>query len=214
MSTIYLTHGTSLNRANNIFIHGFDSEKLVWDCADPDVTYFYQVDKFAKAECMEEDELEYQIESAIYMSNESAQITSAFEKNPGDKTIVFEIKIDYDESNKDEILGEIMEDDSCENMADCGAVCIENEIINKWIKQGIAKVKIHEFEFCPKIALCYIVSLAKNEYCLNSLNELSSIEFETLNVLAKNDFFIEELLAPDEIRVYDFQGFGNHDFNI
>lgn len=204
MSTIHLFHGTSGNITEKILSYGFGRDKngrtkeLVWNCADDSVTYFYDIRRVVESECIEDYELEEQISFCSERANENARITAALERNPMDHTVVFEIIV-----NEDDVKDFISPDCSCPNMDQ--AVTIEDEIINKLIKDGKIKIIIHEYDFIPKLALLYIAGLGNNEYI--NLSRLSSVEQHAIQSM-NNPSFLDSIVDfiydnAEEIRTYE-----------
>lgn len=195
MSIIHLFHGTSYNRYLSIKENGFSSCKsTIWNCADEEMTYFYEMEKLCESECMEDEEEATKIQFCSERANESAQITSAIEKVPGNFTVVFELMVE------DSVIEEYMEpDDSCENMSDVGAVTVPSNVLNELIDMGVIKVKVHFFPFNSKFSLFYLVGLIENEYFQDTLLEcLSYAERSVLKQLNKDGIFIDEIFGPQD----------------
>lgn len=173
-----------------------------WTCSNGDTIFFHDAALMKKSECIYDDDNETAIQRCFEKCNEQAQIQNACLPHPFDVTCVLEVTFYTDSFNNPINSWEdiCVPDDSCPNMTT--AVCMWADTFNQIVKEGRVKFKVHEFEFFPKLALCYIAGLATtnplfNKSCL-SRNELKACE-----ILSSDGFFCEDLLNPEKIAEYD-----------
>lgn len=206
MAIIHLFHGTSGNNMISILKSGFNStsKKTVWDCSNSYFTYLYDMDKFIESEGYDRED--YTEEEFIAMcaqrANEQAQIIAALEKDPAKFTAVFEFIIDTDKVDMDEIEP----DTSCENMESCGAVQIYDKTLDAWMTEGLVKVRIHEYEFLPKLSLAYLVGVNSNTYLNSAIDALSDTERKILDTMEGNNcYFLDDLtLCIEPTRIINY----------
>lgn len=207
MAIIHLFHGTSAQAYKDIKKYGFrNKENIIWNCSDIDNTYMYQLDKFVESEGMNPKDysLEEMIDYCAKRANESAQIAQCFQ-SPNEKyTVVIEIIIDTEKTN---IMKEIIPDDSCENMAECGAVQIPNYILDGAILNKEIDIKYHFFPFYPKMWVFYISGISSNQYIQEQIYKLEYMDREALRIIngIPYDDIYEDIVFVDEILYYHYQ---------
>ena len=191
-----ITHGEyGFEHGNNKIVHP-------WTCADGDTIFFHDATLAKESERIDDDDNETAIQCCIECCNEQAQIQNACLPHPFDVTCVLEITIYSDSYNNpvnswDDIC---IPDDSCPNMNT--AVCMWADTFNQLVEEGRVKFKVHEFEFFPKIALCYITHIATTNSLFNK-NCLSENELKTCQILSNEGFYSEDLFMPEEVNNYE-----------
>ena len=191
-----ITHGEyGFEHGNNKIVHP-------WVCANGGTIFFYDATLMKESECIYDDDNETAIQYCIEHCNEAAQIQNACLPHPFDTTCVLEVTIYSDSYNNpvnswDDIC---IPDNSCPNMN--SAVCMQTDTFNQLVEEGRVKFKVHEFEFFPKLALCYIAGLTTtgsffNKECLSE-NELKACE-----LISNEGFYSEDLFMPEEVNNYE-----------
>ncbi len=199
-----LYHGC-IKSAVEAITHGkfgnFDDDIVhPWTVSDGESIFFHDAELMKKSECIYDDDNETAIQYCIERCNEQAQIQNACLAHPFDTTCVLEVTFLGDEFQTWEDI--CVPDDSCPNMT--SAVCMWSDTFNDMVMDGKIKFVVHEFEFFPKLALCYIAGLATtnplfSKECL-SRNELKACEF-----ISNAEIFIDELCSPMEIDNYEIE---------
>lgn len=169
-----------------------------WTVSDGESIFFHDAKLMKESECIYDDDEETAIQYCLEHCNEQAQIQNACLAHPFDTTCVLEVTFLGDEFQTWEDI--CVPDDSCPNMN--SAVCMWSDTFNDMVIDGKVKFKVHEFEFFPKLALCYIAGLATtnplfNKECL-SHNELRACE-----LISKEGFYSEDFLMPEEVDSYE-----------
>lgn len=177
LKTLY--HGTTYDNYLAILKDGFSSPITTWGVSDDRNTYFYELDKFAKSEGIEEDEKEYQEEQAIKRCIEQAQITAGAHKYRGDKLIVFKIEIDDNFINPDS---------SCDNMADRGAVEVWNKDLN--VNSNIVGI-YQSFDYMSHMCGIYIQSFINNNDCCLDFESWEQWELDILQSIDLSNAYDE-----------------------
>lgn len=177
---IRLYHGTTSVGKDVILKTGFAEEmNTIWNCSEYDKAYFYEFDRFVKAEGIDDEDYDFKdIQYRILLrTNESGQIQEATLNKPGTSTYVFEILL------PPEAKDFIEEDDSCDRASETGAVQMDVNIINSFIEQGKCTINIYSFDFFPKMAYFYIANLIDNEYTQDYFDDLSKAEYSAINAI-------------------------------
>lgn len=156
-----LFHGTTLNAYRDIIEGKYDASKgsNPWYCSDFSKIYFYDPVTILNSEYGSDSECKQEANDiAQRLANEASQIVNALSENPGDRTVVLEfIFVD------DNIYFEDIEEDlSCPNMS--WAVQMDADRFNEIMKEGKFTVKVHFYQFYPKMSLCYLIPLADNSF--------------------------------------------------
>ena len=184
--------------------YGNDLHDIIhpWTVSDGTSIFFHDATLMKKSECIYDDDNETAIQYCLERCNEQAQIQNACLPHPFDTTCVLEITFYTDSFDEPINSWEdiCVPDDSCPNMD--SAVCMWADTFNQLVEEGRVKFKVHEFEFFPKLALCYIAGLTANNPIFNksclSMNELKACE-----ILSSDGFFCEDLLHPEKIDEYE-----------
>lgn len=208
MAIIHLFHGTSASSYLDIIKNGFSNkEDTIWSCSDYDKTYMYQLDKFAECEGIENWNLDEQIEMLSQRANESAQITQCFVSPEYKYTVVFEFLVDTD---KTDFMDHVEDDDSCENMSGCGAVQIDNEILDKAIKNGTVKVFYHFFPYYTTLWVFYLAGISRNDFLQDKIWGLNYMQKKSLDMVKELDYcsIYEDIICVDEIESSDYFHYG------
>lgn len=184
------------------FEHGNNKIAHPWACADGDTIFFHDASLMKESECIYDDDNETAIQYCIERCNEQAQIQNACLPHPFDVTCVLEVTFytdSYDNpiNSWDDIC---VPDDSCPNMNT--AVCMWADTFNQLVEEGRVKFTVHEFEFFPKLALCYISGLVATSPLFNK-GWLSENELKACGILSSEGFFCEDLLNPEETNNYE-----------
>lgn len=192
INEIHLFHGTSFENYLSIKENGFSNcKRVIWNCSDEEKTYFYEMERLCKTEGIDCDE-QGKIEFCLERANENAQITASIEKNPYNKTVVFEFITEA------EYLEDYMEgDDSCENM-DEKAVCIDSLVLNDLLRKRKAILITHFFRFLPKLSLFYLACVFSNPYFQDSINQLQYEEIEFIKEIIRGHIFVDEIFSYQE----------------
>lgn len=190
-----ITHGEyGLECGDNKAVHP-------WTCANGDTIFFYDATLMKESECIYDDDNETAIQYCIERCNEAAQIQNACLPHPFDTTCVLEVTFYAD--SYDNLINSwediCVPDDSCPNMN--AAVCMWADTFNQLVEEGRVKFTVHEFEFFPKLALCYIAGLVTTSPLFNK-NCLSMNEVKACEILSSEGFFCEDLLNPEKIDEY------------
>ena len=82
------------------------------------------------------------------------------------------------------------------------AVCMWADTFNQLVEEGRVKFKIYEFEFFPKLALCYIAGLATTSPLFNK-SCLSENELKACKLLSNEGFYSEDLFMPEGMNEYE-----------
>lgn len=191
-----ITHGEyGFEHGNNKIVHP-------WTCANGDTIFFYDATLMKESECIYDDDNETAIQYCIEHCNEAAQIQNACLPHPFDVTCVLEVTIYSDSYNNpvnswDDIC---VPDYSCPNMN--SAVCMRADTFSQLVEEGRVKFKVHEFEFFPKLALCYIAGLATTSPLFNK-SCLSENELKACKLLSNEGFYFEDLFEPEAVNNYE-----------
>lgn len=191
-----ITHGEyGLEHGNNKITHP-------WICIDEDSIFFHDVTLMKKSECIYDDDNDTAIQYCIERCNEQAQIQNACLPHPFDVTCVLEITFYTDSFNEpinswDDIC---VPDNSCPNMTT--AVCMWADTFNQLVEEGRVSFKVYEFEFFPKLALCYIAGLVTTNPLFNK-KCLSENELKACEILSSDDFFYVYLPHPEQTNEYE-----------
>jgi regulator of RNase E activity RraB len=86
-----LYHGTTAEAYKVIMENGFDHNKVVWTCSDPNVLYFYRHDLVAQEYELNEQEA---IKKCFALALESAACTAAITHSTSRHLFVYEFLID------------------------------------------------------------------------------------------------------------------------
>lgn len=191
-----ITHGEyGFEHGNNKIVHP-------WTCANGDTIFFYDATLMKESECIYDDDNETAIQYCIEHCNEAAQIQNACLPHPFDVTCVLEVTIYSDSYNNpvnswDDIC---VPDYSCPNMN--SAVWMWADTFSQLVEEGRVKFKVHEFEFFPKLALCYIAGLVTTSPFFNK-SCLSENELKACELLSNEGFYSEDLFMPEEVNNYE-----------
>lgn len=181
-NNIRLYHGGTHLLRENLFKNGFEYiGRSVWNCSEEDKVYFYEFNRFAKSESIEDDDFDCVQDRVMQRANENGQIQEALLDNPGKYTYVFEFVLPKEAERFIEI------DDSCENMELYGAVQMDMDIINMFIELGKCTVNVYKYDFFPKMSYFYIAGLVDNEYATDFLYDLSSAERRAIEAINNSD---------------------------
>lgn len=137
-----LFHGTGESGFRGIVGEGFGCYNTIWNCSDPNYTYFYELEWWAEHEGSTELEI-------IRRAFESAAVAAASNRQLSNRIHVLKIEID------DSL---IEEDDSCENTDGC--VKVDNETLNA----SNLKVEWYSADYYPNLWPLYMNALMKNMY--------------------------------------------------
>lgn len=165
-----LFHGTTLNAYRDIIEGKYDASKgsNPWNCSDFNKIYFYDPVAILNSEFDSDSECEQEAKDmAQKFANEASQIVTALSENPDDRTVVLEFIFQDDEI----YFEDIEENSSCPNMP--WAVQMDTDKFNKLMKEGKHSIRIHFYQFYPKMSLCYLVPLADS-----NLFNLKSLKYE------------------------------------
>ena len=193
-----ITHGEyGLEHGNNKIVHP-------WSCADGDTIFFHDATLMKESECIYDDDNETAIQYCIERCNEQAQIQNACLPHPFDVTCVLEITFytdSFDEpiNSWDDIC---VLDDSCPNMPT--AVCMWADTFNQLVEEGRVSFKVYEFEFFPKLALCYIAGLATTSPLFNK-KCLSENELKACEMISREGYYFEDLFMPNSVDYYKIE---------
>lgn len=203
---IRLYHGTTSVGKKNILEYGFGTGmNTIWNCSEYDKVYFYEFNRFAKCEGVDEDE-SYDFKDIQYLilqrTNESGQIQETILDNPGNSTYVFEIVL------PPEAKQYIEEDDSCENMVNYGAVQIDTDIINWFIEYAKCTINIYRFDYFPKMAYFYISGLFNNEFTQDYFDDMDKAEYNAIKAISKADTYQvwEQIVCEVEPQFINYTG--------
>ena len=171
-------HGTTEEVGRKIAEYGFgsDDKKLIWNCSDPESTYFYM------------DELDGQEHEGYYRAVENAQIASAFQNSQNRMVAVVTLCI----PEGSPLENWVEEDGSCPNMS-CEAVCISDEAIQRHWEAGNAFVYITMHKaYEPGFRFLYLANLSE-EY-LNEMEDKDDIRCLKFAKRIDWDCLFEELV--------------------
>lgn len=186
-------HGTTFDGAQNIMKNGFDYlHGNAWSCSVPKQVYFYELNYIIEHEADGDEDVAINI--AKEWANGNAQIQNALLKNPNKYTCVLELQFE-----DDGVYGDFYPDDSCDNTY--GAVCIDQEIINNFIREGKCKIIPHYYPFCVKLSLIYLMSLVNNEYFAEAFENMNECERQALVSLSKSEYFFEDIFFCEEVEL-------------
>lgn len=189
---VVLFHGTI--NPTSILTEGFTrGNDTIWNCSDWDYVYFYELEKFMEAECIDDEKDGYL--RILGRTNEQSQVQNAFLEAPYNKTYVLEFHF------PSEFRQFIEEDESCEGMGSYGAVQVDIDVLNDWLKTKPCEVYLHTYRFVVKNSLMYISGLIDNEFALPGLERLPEYELQIMKALSKefNEAFWEDfILCPEE----------------
>lgn len=160
-----VTHGTTLERAQDILRNGFDERDdipYVWNCSDSSVLYAYNVAKFNEYD-------DHDVQSlfrAITESFGNAQIAAAL-TSKASYIVTFVIDVPENIANPDE---------SCLNM--------EHAITIDRVHLDLSNiVSIHIAPFMQRLSLMYLCGLENNHHLRTHL--LSDLEYQALKSISK-----------------------------
>ena len=166
-----------------------------WLCANGKQIFFYDHERMKEEEGLDEDEdgAQYCIERC----NGQAQIQNACLSNPFNVTCVLEIIFYQDKygNSVDSWSDLCTPDNSCEYTN--GAICMDADLFNQLVKEGKVGFKVHKYQFFPKLALCYIMSLPIENTLFNK-NCLTEGELKACKFFMDSNIYIEELYQCDE----------------
>jgi len=167
-----LYHGTSYENFISIMKNGFCKNEFVWNCSEDEKMYFYNTEKFQKE--YEDDDVDSVQNRIVEEAFSSAKITASVLKSLAQKVIVLELEV------PDKY---IEDDDSCENMSTTSQVDID------YI--GIENItNVYYQDYSPFVSLLYLVGMKDSRYII--LDNLTNIECNILDMLAKSDIYLEE----------------------
>ena len=184
------------------FEYGGNKITHPWTCSNGDTIFFHDATLMKEFESIYDDDNDTAIQYCIDRCNDQAQIQNACLPHPFDVTCVLEVTFYTDLFNEpinswDDLC---VPDDSCPNMDT--AVCMCADTFNRLVEEGKVSFKVHEFEFFPKLALCYIAGLATTNPLFNK-SCLSKNELKACEIISNEGFFCEDLLNPEKIKEYE-----------
>lgn len=194
-----LFHGTTLNAYRDIIEGKYDASKgsNPWNCSNFNKIYFYDSVAIWNSEFNSDSECKQEAKDmAQRLANEAGQIVTALSENPGDRTVVLEFIF-----ADDNIYFEDVEEDlSCPNMP--WAVQMDADKFNKIMKEDKYSIRIHFYQFYPKMSLCYLAPLADNNFFnLNSLKyeeRVLLLQLKNMECYTLYDALIYDLSEKEE----------------
>ena len=84
------------------------------------------------------------------------------------------------------------------------AVCMWADTFNQLVEEGRVKFKVYEFEFFPKLALCYIAGLATTSPLFNK-KCLSENELKACEMISREGYYFEDLFMPNSVDSYKIE---------
>ena len=188
-----LYHGTTYKGAQDILKNGYDYFKgmQAWNCSNPNHIYFYNPLK------MLEYEMDLDVEDAdandwddarnrcVMLAKESGDIQNALQETPDDQVCVLEFV--FDAEDEIEMLGELEEDYSCENMELASTLPVE--FINDCIKNKKVGVVIHYFKFITTLTPFYLIGIFNNQYAIQAMEKLEPEMYEAVSILLNTNHF-------------------------
>ena len=174
MGKIKLYHGTSMEAARDILKNGFCDINRSWSCSNSTQMYFY-----ANNECCVDDEDDY-YRNAMNLAFEAGCVTASLRKSPAEYVSILEIIIDED----------LVEDDnSCENMAYCGARQVDLEDL-----RGIDIIE-HKCKYFPSMGLMYLTGCIRNNYLDLQNSLIGDYEIRLIRESERLGIYIEGLFV-------------------
>ena len=173
-------HGTSFESAQNIILnHKLGDSHTIWNCSRNDMLYMRDAED----------------EDAEYLCIESGKIAAAYTNSQSNCIALLCIEI------PDELVEEFVEeDDSCDNMYGCFQILYSD--LNKHIASNQFKLTISIFEdsYIPYLRPFYLTNISEEYMSISDV-----MLKEAINILKKNDNYIEELwYIGEKINTYDF----------
>jgi hypothetical protein len=150
--------------------NGFDHNKVVWTCSDPNVLYFYRHDLVAQEYELNEQEA---IKKCFALALESASCTAAITNSTSSNLFVYEFLID------DAHTDIVTPDRSTANVDDF-CVCVNTELLNV-LPHNVYGALNH---YAPSLALHYLSSILQRD----NMPELNLTDLEEL--------VIENVITP------------------
>lgn len=171
----FFYHGTSLDIGREIQAHGFCSQNkdLIWNCSDPDSTYFYN------------DEVDGNEHEGFYRALESAQISAAFHNSQVASVAVVTLEV----PEGSQLENWIEPDESCRGM-DSYAVSIDDEAIHRAVKAGTATIHVtfHDYVYDPGFRYLYLANL-----------DIDLLKVDAFTVQAQQSLMLAKRLMSCEI---------------
>ena len=84
------------------------------------------------------------------------------------------------------------------------AVCMWADTFNQLVEEGRVSFKVYEFEFFPKLALCYIAGLATANPLFNK-DCLSENELKACEMISREGYYFEDLFMPNSVDYYKIE---------
>lgn len=177
-------HGTSEEIGREINAYGLcpQDKKLIWNCSDPDSTYFFN------------DELDEVEHEGFYRALESAQISAAFHNSQSTSVAVVILEV----PTGSQLEHWIEPDESCQYM-DRYAVSIDNEAIHRAIVTGAATLHVvfPQDIYAPGFRYFYLAGMPHN---LLNKSDLTDFEQRSIELAVKmNSCEIFEILIGEPI---------------
>lgn len=188
-----LYHGTTYEGAQDILKNGYNYFKgmQAWNCSNPNHIYFYNPLKMLEYEMgldvenVDANDWDDARNRCLMLAKESGDIQNALNPNPNNQVCVLEFV--FDAENEIEMLGELGEDYSCENMETASVLPVE--FINDCIKNKKVGIVIHYFKFIVTLTPFYLIGIFNNQYATQAMEKLEPEMYDTISILLDTDYY-------------------------
>jgi len=165
---VMLYHGTTEERYRSILKSGFDHDKVIWDCSDPDKMYFYRQDMVAREFGLSpEMAKERCFEMALQSAFTSAALTNSQSKN------LFVVEVQIPDSHLN-----VIEADQSTGLTEDSSVCVSTAALAQFPCSIYAAPDCYS----PMFTGLFLSTLTDREHLsLNGLTDLERTVIESMS---------------------------------